>query len=94
MLALVERDGTVRSEHVANVSAATLKPILQKSINKASYVMTDESPIYPPITVEFSGHGRVNRSAEEYVRAQFWHTNTAENYFSTSSAGSSARIIT
>lgn len=82
VLALVERDGSVRSEHVANVNAATLKPILQKNIDKASYVMTDESPVYPPIAGEFSGHGRVNHSAEEYVRAQFWHTNTAENYFS------------
>ncbi len=24
----------------------------------------------------------VNHSAEEYVRAYFWHTNTVENYFS------------
>src|SRR5436190_22388238 len=24
----------------------------------------------------------VNHSAEEYVRAAFWHTNTVENYFS------------
>ncbi len=28
------------------------------------------------------GHGSVNHSAEEYVRAVFWHTNTVENYFS------------
>jgi ISXO2-like transposase domain len=27
-------------------------------------------------------HGTVNHSAEEYVRAAFWHTNTVENYFS------------
>jgi hypothetical protein len=27
-------------------------------------------------------HGSVNHSAEEYVRAYFWHTNTAEGYFS------------
>jgi len=83
VLALVERDGSVRSEHVANVSSNTLKPVLNKHIDKrASYLMTDESPVYPPIAGEFSGHGRVNHSAEEYVRAVFWHTNTAENYFS------------
>jgi ISXO2-like transposase domain len=82
VLSLVERDGAVRSQHVANVSAATLRPILRKHIDGASYVMTDESPVYPPITGEFAGHGRVNHSAEEYVRAYFWHTNTAENYFS------------
>jgi hypothetical protein len=44
--------------------------------------MTDESPVYPGIGREFAGHGTVNHSAEEYVRAAFWHTNTAEGYFS------------
>lgn len=44
--------------------------------------MTDESPVYWPIGTQFSGHGTVNHSAEEYVRAFFWHTNTVENYFS------------
>jgi transposase-like protein len=82
VLALVERDGTMRSHHVANVTAKTLGPILRANIDKRSYLMTDESVVYPPITGGFSGHGRVNHSAEEYVRAAFWHTNTAENYFS------------
>jgi len=82
VIALVERDGTMRSEHIANVNGATLAPIITKQIDKASYIMTDESPVYPPIVKEFSGHGAVNHSAEEYVRAFFWHTNTTENYFS------------
>jgi transposase-like protein len=82
VIALVERDGAMRSEHVANVNGATLGPIIAKQVDKASYIMTDESPVYPPIVKEFSGHGAVNHSAEEYVRAFFWHTNTAENYFS------------
>ena len=72
----------MRSQHVANVNAKTLGPILQKNISKHSYLMTDEHTVYPPIAKGFAGHGTVNHSAEEYVRAQFWHTNTAENYFS------------
>ena len=44
--------------------------------------MTDESPVYSAIGREFAGHGTVNHSAEEYVRAAFWHTNTVENFFS------------
>jgi hypothetical protein len=44
--------------------------------------MTDEAAVYTKIGREFSGHGTVNHSAEEYVRAFFWHTNTVENYFS------------
>jgi transposase-like protein len=82
VLSLVERDGKVRSFHVPNVSAKTLRPIIVTNVNRASYVMTDESTVYPAIGREFSGHGSVNHSAEEYVRAFFWHTNTVENYFS------------
>jgi ISXO2-like transposase domain len=44
--------------------------------------MTDDAPQYVKIGDEFSGHGTVNHSAEEYVRAYFWHTTTAEGYFS------------
>ncbi len=82
MLALVERDGRVRSFHVENVTAQTLKPIIVENVHKATFVMTDESPVYPAIGREFAGHGTVNHSIEEYVRAQFWHTNTVENFFS------------
>ena len=82
VLALVERDGSVRSEHVANVNAKTLGPIIAKQVSKHSYIMTDESTVYPAIAKDFYGHGSVNHSAEEYVRAAFYHTNTVENYFS------------
>jgi transposase-like protein len=82
VLSLVERDGRVRSFHVPNVTAQTLKPLIVANVNKASYLMTDDAPVYWPIGGEFSGHGTVNHSAEEYVRAAFWHTNTVENFFS------------
>ena len=82
VVALVERDGRVRSHHVASVNAATLKPILKAQIDHKSYLMTDESTVYLPIGEAFSGHGTVNHSIEEYVRGGFWHTNTVEGYFS------------
>lgn len=82
MLSLIERDGRVRSFHVPNVTAASLKPVIVANVDHASYLMTDESPVYPAIGREFAGHGTVNHSAEEYVRAVFWHTNTVENFFS------------
>jgi transposase-like protein len=82
VLALVERDGRVRSFRVPKVTAQTLRPIITANVDRASYLMTDESPVYWSIGRQFAGHGAVNQSAEEYVRAYFWHTNTAENYFS------------
>ena len=71
VVALVERDGKVRSFHVENVSAKTLRPIIVTQINCATYLMTDESTVYTEIGREFSGHGTVNHSAEEYVHAFF-----------------------
>ena len=82
VLSLVERDGRVRSFHVPNVTAATLRPVITANVHKATYLMTDESPVYWSIGRQFAGHGAVNHSAQEYVRATFWHTNTVENYFS------------
>jgi len=82
MVSLVERDGRVRSFHVPNVTGQMLKPIIVENVHKASYLMTDSSPVYPDIGDAFAGHGTVNHSAEEYVRAAFWHTNTVENFFS------------
>ena len=82
MVSLVERDGRVRSFHVPNVTAATLGPVITGNVDRASFLMTDESQVYPRIGRAFAGHGTVNHSIEEYVRATFWHTNTVENFFS------------
>jgi len=81
VFALVERDGEVRSFHVTNVNAKTLRPIIVKNASRQSYLMTDESLLYPSIGREFAGHGTVNHSADEYVRGAFWYTNSVESYF-------------
>ena len=82
VFALVERGGKMRSHHIPEVSAKTLKPILHAQIDRKSYLMTDDSTVYPKLGEVFAGHGTVNHSIEEYVRGHFWHTNTVENYFS------------
>lgn len=81
VVSLVERDGRVRSFHVATVSAKSLRPVIKEHVDRSTFVMTDESPVYPRLLSGMS-HGTVNHSAEEYVRAHFWHTNTVESYFS------------
>jgi hypothetical protein len=82
VLSLVERGGRVRSRHIPNVAGPTLRDAIVTQIDRASYLMTDDAVQYVTIGREFAGHGIVNHSAEEYVRAYFWHTNTAEGYFS------------
>jgi len=82
VVALVERGGRVRSQHVPEVSARTLRPILTAQIDAATHIMTDESKVYPPATFGFAGHSTVNHGIGEYVRGGgFIHSNTVESYF-------------
>jgi transposase-like protein len=83
VVALVERDGNVRSFHVANVTAKQLRGLIVTNVDRASHLMTDEAPVYTSVGREFAGHSVVNHSAKEYVTTGgFKHSNTAENFFS------------
>jgi len=83
VMSLIERDGHVRSFHVANVTAKTLRPIIVKHASRKSTLMTDEAPVYSAIGDEFAAHRTVNHSANEYVKTGgYVHTNTAEGFFS------------
>jgi transposase-like protein len=81
VLALVERGGKVRSYHIPEVTATTLKPIIVDAIAKDSHFRTDESGVYWKIGEEFASHKTVVHSIGEYVRGDA-HTNTVEGYFS------------
>src|SRR5436853_3411851 len=81
VFSLVERKGRVRSHHVPEVTANTLRPILQAQVHGATAVMTDEGGAAKKIGSEFENHESVNHSAGEYVRGDA-HTNTIEGYFS------------
>ena len=81
VMSLVQRGGGVRSFHVPNVNAATLRPIIGRHVWSDSRFMTDESPIYTGIGWNFASHGTVNHGREEYVRGDVY-TNTVEGYFS------------
>ena len=83
VVALVQHDGHVKSFHVANVTAANVRPLLVTHIDRASHLMTDESTIYTKVGREFKFHSTVNHSAGEYVtHGGSKHTNTVEGYFS------------
>lgn len=84
VLSLVDREkGEVRSFHIPNVTAKTLRPIVAKNIAKASVLMTDEATVYSGIGKAFEAHHTVNHSANEYARlGSYIHINTAENFFS------------
>ena len=80
VMSLVERGGRVRSFHVPDVKARTLKPILREHVDRNARIMTDEAGQYRSLSKEFPGHERVNHGKGEYVRGDVY-TNTLESYF-------------
>lgn len=80
VFSLVERGGKVRSHHVPDVSARSLRPILFGQLKGGTTLMTDEGASSRAAQPGFRRHQMVNHSIGEYVRGEA-HTNTIESYF-------------
>jgi transposase-like protein len=80
IFSMVERDGKTRSFHVADVTAKTLKPILQKQVAQDTRLLTDSAWQYKNAAQGFQSHETVNHLAGEYARDDV-HTNTVESFF-------------
>ncbi len=82
VVALIERNGEIRAQHVADVTAKTLRATLAKHVSQQSHMMTDDSLAYYWIGPEFAAHDAVNHSKGEYVSKDGKaHINTAESFF-------------
>jgi hypothetical protein len=65
------------------VTSNNLREKIVTTVSRKSYLATDELASYASIGEEFSGHGTVNHSADEYVSmGGFLHVNTTECRFS------------
>jgi transposase-like protein len=81
VLALVERDGDVRTWPIEKVTVHNLQSAIREHVDSASRIMTDESFAYKGIGEHFDGgHHTVKHSAKEYARGDVF-TNTAESFF-------------
>jgi transposase-like protein len=81
VVALVERNGRVRSRKIDRVDGATLKGAIRENVDRKSRIVTDEWRSYIGIGKEFDGgHEVVLHSASEYARDDV-NTNTVESYF-------------
>jgi transposase-like protein len=78
VFSLVERGGKVRSHHVPNVTAKTLRPIMDEQIAEATRTISDDGGARARHGEP--NHYSVNHSIDEYVRGDV-HTNTIESYF-------------
>jgi transposase-like protein len=89
VVALVERNtlfdnGKVRSFHVANVTAKTMRPLVVTHVKRDTYLLTDKASHYRKFGKEYAEHGSTDHGAGEYVSRDnpHDHTNTVENFFS------------
>lgn len=80
IVSLVERDGEKRSFNVANVTAATVRPILNAQIDKKGRLMTDEASIYIKAGREFAEHGVVNHRSGEHVRGDITRSTVVSSF--------------
>jgi transposase-like protein len=81
VVSLVERGGGVRSFHVPNVTAKTIKDVLLAQVSPASQLMTDQAKQYIKVGRQFARHEWVNHVQDEWARGDA-HTNTVEGFFS------------
>jgi len=85
VVAMVERDGKVRSKYVERVTANNLRPIIEANIAENARIMTDSGTVLEG-TLMGRTHYQVNHRADEYVRYERGGlnitTNTIEGYFS------------
>lgn len=82
---LIDRDtGCARSTVIEKFEKNEVIKHLRENVAKEAYLLTDQAPTYRGVGREFTFHGSVDHSKDEYVsREHPWiHTNTVEGYFS------------
>ncbi len=87
VLTLVERGGSARSFHIDEATKEHIVPIVQDNLDRESHLMTDEARRYESIGKQFSDHGVVDHSRQEYgytdrVIGMKVNINTVEGYYS------------
>lgn len=81
VMAVVERNGEVRTKVIADVSAKTLGEVIDQNVDPTACLHTDEWKAYRLVGACWpGGHEIVRHGEHEYVRGNAY-TNTAESFF-------------
>jgi transposase-like protein len=81
VLALVERDGKVKSVHITGKNFFNVKKTFKNHLDVSANLMTDEHKKFRKIGQNYASHETVNHGAKEYARG-IVNTNTIEGVFS------------
>ena len=85
---MIQRGGEVVPNMLPNVQQATIRPIIELTVEKGSMVYTDEYDIYCRLPQWGYSHKTVNHSIGEYARDEDGdgfhevHVNTMEGFWS------------
>ena len=87
VVAILQRGGKVKTQHVADVTSHTLGKLVRVSVDRRARIITDEKRAYKRVGKPFKGgHETVNHKRKEYVRGDIT-TNTVESFFATVKRG-------
>lgn len=81
VVGIVERNGGLKAETMADLKSNTILPAISKSVATTAIVYTDELNTYNPLRRIGYKHERINHSDNVYVRGDI-HTNTIEGFWS------------
>lgn len=85
VVGLVERGGKARMFHLNDATAATVRDVLVRNVDRATTLYTDSSRLYTRTGAEYAAHKTTNHAKGEYVRyegEEVIHSNTIEGVFS------------
>lgn len=80
VMAMLQRNGDIRTQVIPEATGAVLKPIINDNIIGGSVVVTDGHRGYKGLDTGFN-HNVVNHEQDEFVVGTM-HTNSVEGYFS------------
>lgn len=83
VVSVLQRGGSVRSQHVERVTAKSIRPIINQMVAEDAHLMTDDSTVLKSAGKN-RRHSQVNHSAKEYSRMEGGErisTNTVESFF-------------
>lgn len=84
VIGLVERGGKSRMVHLNEATAATVRDVLVRNVDRASALHTDSSRLYTTTGGEYAAHRTTNHAKGEYARREgdvVVHSNTIEGVF-------------